>query len=97
MKKIAGYASIKRNVKRLSFVRGEINNDLLAGLVTIEDALLNGAGGTSINGLLSGGMALPSFVAGAFAGAVQDANISDVIRIAKAQVGKITLHQHTLC
>jgi hypothetical protein len=31
-------------------------------------------------------MALPSFVAGAFAGAVQDANISDVIRIAKAQV-----------
>ena len=88
VKKIAGYVKVsKEMLEDLSFVRGEINNDLLAGLSEqIEDALLNGGGGTSINGLLSGGMALPTFVAGAFAGAVQDANISDVIRIAKAQV-----------
>lgn len=89
VKKIAGYVKVsKEMLEDLSFVRGEINNDLLAGLSEqIEEALINGSGiGSVINGLLSVPMALPTFTAGSFAGAVQDANISDVIRIAKAQV-----------
>ncbi len=88
VKKIAGYVKVsKEMLEDLSFVRGEINNDLLAGLSEqIEEALLNGFGPGTINGLLTPGMALPTFTAGSFAGAVQDANISDVIRIAKAQV-----------
>lgn len=90
VKKIAGYVKVsKEMLEDLSFVRGEINNDLLAGLSEqIEDALLNGAGGTSINGLLSVGMGLPTanFGATPFNGSVQDANQSDCIRIAKAVV-----------
>lgn len=89
VKKIASYVKVsKEMLEDLSFVRSEINNDLLAGLnESIEDALINGSGvGSVINGLLSIPMGLPTFTAGSFAGAVQDANISDVLRIAKGQV-----------
>ena len=89
VKKIASYVKVsKEMLEDLSFVRSEINNDLLSGLnESIEDALLNGSGaGSVINGLLSGAMGLPTFTAGGFTGAVQDANISDVLRIAKGQV-----------
>ena len=68
----------------LAFVRSEINADLMAGLdQAFEDALINGAGGTSLNGLL--GFAQP-FAAGTFAGTIPAANVSDVVRVAKAQV-----------
>jgi HK97 family phage major capsid protein len=45
--------------------------------------LVNGAGGNDLNGLLS---VAPAFSAGSFANAVPAANISDLIRIAKAQI-----------
>jgi len=86
VKKIASYVKVsKEMLEDLSFIRGEINQDLLAQLNEgIEDAMLNGAGGTSITGLLGAG--LPVFNAGAFAGAVASANISDVLRVAKGQI-----------
>jgi HK97 family phage major capsid protein len=91
VKKIAGYVKVsKEMLEDLSFVRGEINNDLLAGLSEqIEEALINGSGiGSVINGLLSVPMALPTanFGATPFNASVQDANQSDCIRIAKAVV-----------
>jgi HK97 family phage major capsid protein len=49
----------------------------------IDDAILNGGGGTSLVGLIGN---IPTFVAGSFAATVPSANISDVIRIAKAQI-----------
>jgi HK97 family phage major capsid protein len=71
----------------LSFIRGEINNDLMESVREgVENALLNGAGGSSINGLLDASMGLPTFGAGVFANAIQDANISDLLRCVKAQI-----------
>lgn len=86
VKKIASYVKVsKEMLEDLSFIRGEINQDLLAQLNEgIESALLNGAGGTSITGLLGAG--LPVFNAGTFAGAVANANITDVLRVAKGQI-----------
>ena len=88
VKKIAGWVKVsKEMLDDLGFIRSEINNDLLLGMrEQIEEALLNGTGGAQINGLLSGGMGLPAFVPGPFAGAIAGANISDVIRVAIAQV-----------
>jgi HK97 family phage major capsid protein len=86
VKKIAGYVKVsKEMLEDLSFVRSEINSDLMSQLATdIDDALINGAGGTSITGILNQGIS--AFAAGTFAGAVPSANISDVIRVAKAQI-----------
>ncbi len=74
----------------LPFVRSEINNDLLKGLnESIEDALINGSGiGSVINGLLSVPMGLPAFTGAGFTGAnaIANANLSDVLRVAKAQI-----------
>lgn len=86
VKKIASYVKVsKEMLEDLSFIRSEINGDLIAGLTdSIEDALLNGAGGSAITGILGAGIG--TFTAGGFAGAVQDANISDVLRIAKGNV-----------
>ncbi len=86
VKKIASYVKVsKEMLEDLSFIRGEINQDLIAQLNEgIEDAMLNGAGASSINGLLNSG--LPNFNAGAFAGQVPSANISDVLRVAKGQI-----------
>lgn len=88
VKKIATYVKVsKEMLEDISFIRGEINNDLMEGVrESIENALLNGAGGTSINGLLDASMGLPTFGAGSFANAIQDANISDLIRVVKAQI-----------
>ena len=70
----------------LSFIRGEINNDLMEGVrESIENSLLNGSGiGSQINGLMSIPMALPTFGAGVFSLAIQD--ISDLLRCVKAQI-----------
>jgi len=88
VKKLATYVKVsKEMLEDLSFIRGEINNDLMTGVrESIENALLNGAGGTSINGLLDASMGLPTFGAGVFANAIQDANISDLLRCVKAQI-----------
>ena len=91
VKKIASYVKVsKEMLDDLSFIRSEINNDLIAGLTeSIETALLNGSGiGANINGLLSIPMGLPAFTGAGFTGvnAIQDANLSDVLRVAKAQI-----------
>lgn len=85
VKKVASTVKVsKEMLADLSFVRSEINSDLMAGLdQAFEDALINGAGGASLDGLLS--FAQP-FAAGSFAGAIPSANVSDVIRVAKAQI-----------
>lgn len=85
VKKVASTVKVsKEMLADLAFVRSEINSDLMAGLdQAVEYALINGAGGTSLDGLL--GFAQP-FAAGVFAGAIPSANLSDVVRVAKAQI-----------
>lgn len=88
VKKIACYVKVsKEMLEDLTFIRGEIDLDLMDSVKEgIEEAMLVGAGGTQINGLLSIGMALPTFGAGSFANAVPNANITDLIRVVKAQI-----------
>jgi HK97 family phage major capsid protein len=85
VKKVAGYIKVsKEMLADLAFVRSEINMDLMEAIEqNIDDAILNGGGGTSLVGLLGN---IPTFAAGSFAATVPSANISDVIRIAKAQI-----------
>ena len=84
VKKIAGTVKIsKEMLADLAFVQSEINRDLMASIdQAIENALLNGAVG-GINGILSNAV---TFSAGTFAGTVTTPNISDVIRVAIAQI-----------
>ena len=84
VKKIAGTVKIsKEMLADLAFVQSEINRDLMASVdQSIEDALLNGAMG-GITGILTNATA---FSAGTFAGVVPLANITDVIRVAIAQI-----------
>jgi HK97 family phage major capsid protein len=84
VKKIAGTVKIsKEMLADLAFVQSEINSDLMASIdQSIEDALLNGAVG-GINGILTNAV---TFSAGTFAGTVVNPNISDVIRVAIAQI-----------
>jgi HK97 family phage major capsid protein len=88
VKKLATYVKVsKEMLEDLSFIRGEINNDLMEGVrESIENALLNGGGGTSINGLINASMGLPTFGVGAWLNTIQDANITDLIRVVKAQI-----------
>ena len=85
VKKVAGYIKVsKEMLADLAFVRSEINMDLMEAIEqNIDDAILNGGGGTSLIGLIGN---IPTFAAGSFAATVPSANISDVIRIAKAQI-----------
>lgn len=89
VKKIASYVKVsKEMLEDLSFIRAEIDNDLMEQVrVGIEQSLLSGTGvGAEIKGLLTPAMGLPTFGAGTFANAVQDANISDLMRVVKAQI-----------
>ena len=89
VKKIASYVKVsKEMLEDLSFIRAEINNDLMEQVrVGIEQALLTGTGANNeIKGLLDASMGLPTFGAGGFALAVQDANITDLMRVVKAQI-----------
>jgi hypothetical protein len=87
VKKLATYVKVSKECGRFIIHSCEINNDLMSGVrESIENALLNGAGGTSINGLLDASMGLPTFGAGVFSLAIQDANISDLLRCVKAQI-----------
>ena len=85
VKKVAAYIKVsKEMLADLSFVRSEINTELMEAIEqTIDNSLINGAGGVDLNGLLS---AAPNFSAGTFAGTIPGANIMDLIRIAKAQI-----------
>ena len=85
VKKLAAYIKVsKEMLADLSFVRSEINTELMEAIEqNIDLSLVNGAGGNDLNGLLS---YAPAFNAGSFANAVPAANISDLIRIAKAQI-----------
>jgi len=85
VKKVAAMIRVsKEMLSDLAFIQSEINTDLMESIEqAIEDALLNGAGGTSLNGLLS---IAQTFAPGSFAGSVVNANLSDVIRIAIAQI-----------
>lgn len=88
VKKIAGYVKVsKEMLDDLSFVRAEINNDLMENVKSgIEEALLSGDGaGANLKGLLSPAMALPTYN-GNFDDEIQDANITDLMRVAKAQI-----------
>jgi len=88
VKKIACYVKVsKEMLEDLSFIRGEIDLDLMESLRNqIEQTLLDGAGGAQINGLLTPGIGLPTFGAGTFANSVPNANITDLIRVVKAQI-----------
>ena len=85
VKKVAAYIKVsKEMLADLSFVRSEINTELMEAIEqNIDNSLINGAGGVDLNGLLS---AAPNFSAGTFAGTIPGANIMDLIRIAKAQI-----------
>jgi HK97 family phage major capsid protein len=88
VKKIASYVKVsKEMLDDLSFIRGEINNDLMEGVREgIEEALLNGTGATGqIKGLINASMGLPAYN-GNFDDEIQDANITDLMRVAKAQI-----------
>lgn len=86
VKKIAGTIKVsKEMLADLAFVRSEINSELMQSIEQgIDWAMINGAGGASITGLLNAG--IPNYVSGVFAGVVPGANILDVIRILKAQI-----------
>ena len=90
VKKIACYVKVsKEMLEDLTFIRGEIDLDLMDSVRTeIEQAMLDGTGGNQINGLLSPGMGLPAFGAGSFANAIPTANITDLIRVVKSQIEK---------
>jgi HK97 family phage major capsid protein len=85
VKKIAAYIKVsKEMLADLAFVSSEINTELMEAIEqNIDLSLVNGGGGNDLNGLLS---VAPAFSAGSFANAVPSANISDLIRIAKAQI-----------
>ena len=85
VKKIAAYIKVsKEMLSDLAFVRSEINTELMEAIEqNIDLALLSGAGGTQINGVLT---VAPAFVPSSFANSIPSANISDVIRIAKSQI-----------
>ena len=76
----------KEMLEDLSFIRAEINNDLMLSVREgIENALIQGVPG-SINGLLDPGMGLPVFGAGSFALSIPNANITDLLRVVMAQI-----------
>lgn len=85
VKKVAAYIKVsKEMLADLSFVRSEINTELMEAIEqNIDNSLVNGAGGVDLNGLLA---VAPAFSAGTFAGTIPGANIMDLIRIAKAQI-----------
>jgi HK97 family phage major capsid protein len=85
VKKIAAYIKVsKEMLADLAFVSSEINTELMEAIEqNIDLSLVNGGGGNDLNGLLS---VAPAFSAGSFANDVPSANISDLIRIAKAQI-----------
>lgn len=86
VKKIAGIIKVsKEMLEDLAFMQNEINTDLMASVrEQLENQLLTGDGtGNNMKGILE---YATTFDAGTFAGTIVEANISDVIRVAAAQV-----------
>lgn len=85
VKKIAGFVKVsKEMLADLAFVRSEINTVLMEQIEqAIDYSMINGAGGTDLNGLIGN---VPAFNAGTFAGTIIGANIIDVIQVSKAQI-----------
>jgi HK97 family phage major capsid protein len=85
VKKVAGMVKVsKEMLSDLSFVQNEINTDLVGGVLSaLDNSILNGAGGTDLEGILS---FAPLFSAGTFANTIPVANILDVIRVSVAQI-----------
>lgn len=86
VKKVAGFIKIsKEMLDDLSFVRNEVNTDLMATLEDqIENNLINGTGvGANLNGIYTQATA---WSAGTFANTIVSANVADVIRTAIAQI-----------
>jgi HK97 family phage major capsid protein len=86
VKKIAGIIKVsKEMLEDLAFMQNEINTDLMASVrEKLEEQLLTGDGtGNNMTGILE---LATTFDAGTFAGTIVDANVSDVIRVAAAQV-----------
>ncbi len=88
VKKIASYVKVsKEMLEDLSFIRAEINNDLMLSVREgIEQALITGNGLGEIKGLLDATMGLPIFGAGSFALSIPDANITDLLRVCMSQI-----------
>ena len=86
VKKVAGFIKVsKEMLSDLAFVQAEINNDLMSSIEqNMDDQLLNGNGlGNNIDGVINQATA---WSAGVFAGAVTNAGVIDVLRVAKAQI-----------
>jgi len=86
VKKVAGFIKVsKEMLADLAFVQAEINNDLMSSIEqNMDDQLLNGNGlGNNIDGVINQATA---WSAGVFAGAVTNAGVIDVLRVAKAQI-----------
>lgn len=85
VKKVAGIVKVsKEMLSDLSFVQNEINTDLVGGVLSaLDNSILNGAGGTDLEGILS---FASTFSAGTFANTIVSANILDVIRVSMSQI-----------
>jgi HK97 family phage major capsid protein len=84
VKKVAATLKVsKEMMSDLAFVSSEVNIELMANVEQkIDYSLLNGAGGTDLVGLVS---TATTWAAGTFAGTITQPNVSDVIRVGKAQ------------
>ena len=86
VKKVAATLKVsKEMLTDLSFMQSEVNYDLMESVEqSIDNALLNGNGvGANLDGVINQSTA---WSAGTFAGTILNANVSDVIRVGKAQI-----------
>ena len=86
VKKVASTLKVsKEMLTDLAFMQSEVNYDLMESVEqSIDDALLNGNGvGANLDGVINQSTA---WSAGTFAGTITNANVSDVIRVGKAQI-----------
>lgn len=86
VKKVAATLKVsKEMLTDLAFMQSEVNYDLMESVEqSIDDALLNGNGvGANLDGVINQSTA---WSAGSFAATINNANVSDVIRVGKAQI-----------
>lgn len=84
--KVAGLIKIsKEMLADLSFMRGEVNRDLMESVEqNIDNGLLNGNGtAPNLNGVIN---QATTWTAGTFAGTITNATIIDVLRVAKSNI-----------
>ena len=86
VKKVAATLKVsKEMLTDLAFMQSEVNYDLMESVEqSIDNALLNCNGvGANLDGVINQSTA---WSAGTFAGTITNANVSDVIRVGKAQI-----------